>query len=158
MGTNGTFVTSTSEYLTKEAVEKFKIKVIPVGSVVLSFKLTVGRVSISALEMCTNEAIAHFYNINTELSSSHFIYLFLKQFDFQSLGSTSSIAEAVNSKTVKAIKVIVPPIERLKKFESVITPIFDKIMMNTRSINTLTQTRDTLLPKLMSGEVRVKLD
>jgi type I restriction enzyme S subunit len=60
LGNNGVFIGDSSEYLTPESVEKFKVKKAPKGSVLLSFKLTVGRVAIAQDELTTNEAIAHF--------------------------------------------------------------------------------------------------
>lgn len=47
-------------------------------------------------------------------------------------------------------------IERMKEFHNAVDPYFKKIKSNTNQIRTLTQLRDTLLPKLMSGEVRVE--
>jgi type I restriction enzyme S subunit len=47
------------------------------------------------------------------------------------------------------------PKELIEKFEKEVTPMFTKIKSNTQQIRTLTQLRDTLLPKLMSGEVRL---
>jgi type I restriction enzyme S subunit len=49
------------------------------------------------------------------------------------------------------------PEEFIKKFEEEVTPFFEKIKSNILQIQTLEKLRDTLLPKLMSGEVRVKL-
>ncbi|HDL2177202.1 TPA: restriction endonuclease subunit S, partial [Mannheimia haemolytica] len=98
MGNQGLFITESSEYLKVEAVDKFNIKRIPENTVILSFKLTVGRVSITTKETTTNEAIAHFKIPSSSNLSSEFLYCYLKNFDFNNLGSTSSIATAVNSK------------------------------------------------------------
>ena len=55
-------------------------------------------------------------------------------------------------------KVVVPQKKDLEAMSSRIEPLMDKIQLNHKQIATLVKTRDTLLPKLMSGEVRVKLD
>lgn len=60
LGNSGTYIFETSEYLTEEAIDKFNVKLIPEDTVILSFKLTVGRLGITTDEMTTNEAIAHF--------------------------------------------------------------------------------------------------
>ncbi|HDL3308273.1 TPA: restriction endonuclease subunit S, partial [Mannheimia haemolytica] len=91
MGNQGLFITESSEYLKVEAVDKFNIKRIPENTVILSFKLTVGRVSITTKETTTNEAIAHFKIPSSSNLSSEFLYCYLKNFDFNNLGSTSSI-------------------------------------------------------------------
>jgi len=60
MGNARIYAFATSEALTQEAIKKYNMKVVPSGTIFVSFKLTVGRVSIAATDMCTNEAIAHF--------------------------------------------------------------------------------------------------
>ena len=158
MGQQGIYINNTTEYLTKEAVDTHNVRVVPAESVLMSFKLTVGRVAINHQEMVTNEAIAHFYGFEQSRLSNYYVYLFLKQFNFRTLGSTSSIAQAVNSKTVKSIKIPVPHSHLMAEFTNNVEGLFEKIKLNTAQIQTLEQTRDTLLPKLMSGQVRVKLD
>ena len=49
----------------------------------------------------------------------------------------------------------IPEDQVIKYWHGIATPIFDKIMMNHEQIQTLTQTRDRLLPKLMSGQLRI---
>lgn len=155
LGNSGIYIDTVSEYLTKEAIKKFSIPIIPSNTVLLSFKLTVGRVAITTEEMLSNEAIAHFKIRPNSTLYSEFLYLFLKAFNFNSLGSTSSIAEAINSQMIKEIEMQIPSEGKLESFKMEIEPLFQKIKSNTQQILTLTQLRDTLLPKLMSGEVRV---
>jgi len=53
--------------------------------------------------------------------------------------------------------VLIPPPSELEKMDEAFTPLLDKLILNNRQIAQLTAMRDTLLPKLMSGEVRVRL-
>lgn len=154
MGSCGTYIFETSEYLTREAVARFNVAIIPKNTVVLSFKLTVGRVAITSEKMLSNEAIAHL-KISSDFLTSEFIYLFLTQYNFNKLGSTSSIATAVNSKSIKGIELIVPATRVVSNFSQVVTSVFMKLRVNAQQIQTLTQTRDRLLPKLMSGQLRI---
>jgi type I restriction enzyme S subunit len=157
IGNSGTYIYNTSEYLTDEAIEKFNIPIIPKNTTVLSFKMTVGKLTITTEDMLSNEAIAHLkIKANTALTTE-FIYLYLQNLDFNALGSTSSIVIAINSTMIKAIEVVIPKKDILIKFNDAIKPLFNKIKLNTEQINSLTQTRDELLPRLMSGEVRVKM-
>lgn len=153
MGNCGMFISDSSEYLTQESIEKFNVKVVPTNTVLLSFKLTVGRVAICDGEMCTNEAIAHFKSTRTE--DVEYLYCYLKAFNYQTMGSTSSIATAVNSKIIKAMPVLMPSIEHLESFHDIVAPIFSEIKENQKQTKNLSLLRDTLLPKLMSGEIDV---
>ncbi|EEY13017.1 restriction endonuclease subunit S [Mannheimia haemolytica] len=153
MGNQGLFITESSEYLKVEAVDKFNIKRIPENTVILSFKLTVGRVSITTKETTTNEAIAHFKIPSSSNLSSEFLYCYLKNFDFNNLGSTSSIATAVNSKMIKEMKILEPSDLVINHFNEYIEGIFNKIKENIIQNNNLTKIRDELLPKLLNGEL-----
>ncbi|EGR4110586.1 restriction endonuclease subunit S [Vibrio cholerae] len=155
MGNAGTYALDSSEYLTPEAVDKFNVKVIPDNTLILSFKLTVGRVAITHGEMTTNEAIAHYKLADDARVSTNFLYSYMKQFNFESLGSTSSIAKAVNSKIIKALPIIVPTKEILGSFDTLVKPLFDKIKSNQIENQNLEALRDTLLPKLLSGEIEL---
>lgn len=153
MGTCGLYISESSEQLTREAVVRHNVKIVPDNTVLLSFKLTVGRIAITDGEMTTNEAIAHFKTDKKEINE--YLYCYLKCFNFQTMGSTSSIATAVNSKIIKGMPFVVPTNDELEEFHGFAAPMFAKIKANQIETDNLTALRDTLLPKLMSGELDV---
>lgn len=153
MGNAGVYVFNTSEGLTSDAVQKYNMKVVPAGTVFVSFKLTVGRVAIAIKDMCTNEAIAHFCIENDKLRA--YTYCYLRNFEYDTLGNTSSISKAVNSKIIKAMPFVMPNEYTIEKFSNVVDPILNEIKVKQEICNELIEARDRLLPKLMSGELEV---
>lgn len=153
MGNSGAFSFVTKEALTEEAVKKHNVKVVPEGTIFVSFKLTVGRVSIATRDMCTNEAIAHFY-IDDEILRGY-TFSYLNNFKYDTLGNTSSISKAVNSKIIKAMPFIMPDRKIIEMYSQAISPILQTIKCKQETILFLTEARDRLLPKLMSGKLEV---
>ena len=153
MGSSGAYLIDSSEYLTRQAVEKFNIRKCKPGSILLSFKLTIGRVGIVANEMVTNEAIACFASDDERRLA--YLYPLLLTYDYASMGSTSSIATAVNSKMIKAMPLQIPSEDALDSYYAQAKPILELLLNNTREIASLAQMRDSLLPRLMSGEIDV---
>lgn len=151
MGPSGVYISKSSEMLTKEACRKFNVIVVPEGTVLLSFKLTIGRVSIAAKELTTNEAIARFLASTDAMSS--YLYLALKSYDYGKLGSTSSIATAVNSKIIKGMPLLYPPEDVIEKFGAQVKGMFNLIRTLQNETTSLNEQRDSLLPRLISGEI-----
>jgi type I restriction enzyme, S subunit len=153
MGSCGVFISSTSEFLTAKAIDKFNVVLVPDNTVILSFKLTIGRLAITDGPMATNEAIAHFKTKDRSLNP--YLYFYLKNYKFEALGSTSSIATAVNSKIIKKMPFAIPHDADIKKFNELALPMMDKIKQLESENRSLSSLRDLLLPKLMSGEIDV---
>ena len=153
MGNAEAFLFNTSEGLTEDAVANHNMKVVPIGTILLSFKLTLGRVSITTKPMCTNEAIAHFRIDNPE--DREYTYSYLKNFEYDTLGNTSSISKAVNSKITKAMPFIMPDELTKKEYSKCVAPILDDIYTKQKQIILLTEARNRLLSKLMSGEIEL---
>ena len=153
MGNCGTYISRSSEQITQEAVDKFNMKVIPSNTVLLSFKLTVGRIAITHGKMTTNEAIAHFKTDKPFINE--YLYCYLKDFNYQTMGSTSSIATAVNSKIIKAMPFIIPADDEISRFHSIAGPMFEQVLNKQLENDSLAEIRDALLPRLMSGELDV---
>ena len=140
LGKSSVFCFDTSERITPEGISKYNVKVVPKNTVVLSFKLTVGKVAITGCDMATNEAIAHFNSSNHCLLE--YLYCYLKRYNFDTLGNTSSIATAVNSKTIKAMHFFIPDDTKLENFHHKTLPLFENIrqlLIENQKLNELKQ-------------------
>lgn len=149
------FTGNTSEQLTQEAIKKFNMVVVPEKTILLSFKLTVGRITIATQPLCTNEAIAHIKNV-PEIEHE-FLYQQLKNYEYAKLGNTSAIGNAVNSKIIKRMAIIVPNEDILKSFHKITFPVFEQIKLLSSQNENLARQRDLLLPRLMSGKLEVNI-
>ncbi|GBE17010.1 EcoKI restriction-modification system protein HsdS [bacterium BMS3Abin15] len=86
----------------------------------------------------------------------YFAYFNLRRFNFDSLnrGSTQPL---ITQTDLKNIEIIIPAQDTLKEWHNVVSKMFDKIYLNNSQIQTLSRLRDTLLPKLMSGEININI-
>ena len=155
MKSSGIYIDKSSEYLTSEAIKKYNVKVIPKNTLLLSFKLTIGRIAITCQDRTTtNEAIAHF--LSDKKGATEYLYCYLKNFNFNTLGSTSSIATAINSKIIKEITFVIPEEDELNEFYNLVNPLFKKIRVFQLENIKLTNLKNYLLPKLMNGEIDIE--
>lgn len=91
---------------------------------------------------------------------AYYTFLWLKSSygqDFIHEHRSGSTQEYISLGSLRSIMFCIPPIDLLNKFNSIVEPLFKKITNNRNQINMLEKLRDTLLPKLMSGEVRVAI-
>lgn len=139
MGNSGRFISDTSEYLTEAAQKRFGIPIVEKGTLLLSFKLTVGRLCITTDKMLTNEAIAQLPIKDTNIVDRDFLYYYLKNYNFHQLGSTSSIATAINSTYLKKMEIDLPPIDQQRAIAAILSSIDDKIESNNAINNNLMQ-------------------
>lgn len=75
--------------------------------------------------------------------------------DIENAGN-GSVFQEISKTAFKSLDILIPTKEKIKEFDKTVEPIFSKIKSNIIQIKQLTQLKDTLLPKLMSGEVKVK--
>jgi type I restriction enzyme S subunit len=67
-----------------------------------------------------------------------------------------SVFDTITTSTFVASRVVLPPQPLFEEFEEMVDPLFRRVLAGTRAVRTLTALRDALLPKLISGELRVK--
>ncbi|MGP8140919.1 MAG: restriction endonuclease subunit S, partial [Terriglobales bacterium] len=100
-------------------------------------------------------------SVDSNLATPRFVFEFLRSAEglHQLLSSTSQTgvpAIARPTTAVKAMRLILPPIELLTKFQTIVEPLAAKQIANDHQSRTLVSIRDTILPRLMSGEIRIK--
>lgn len=132
MGNCSRHISNTSETITNNGQKRFNIPVVKKGTVLVSFKLTVGRLAITDCDMLTNEAIAQLPIINKNELDRDYLYYYLKSYPWSTLGSTSSIATAVNSQLIKQMIIEYPSIKIQKKIAAILSSIDDKIEVNNK--------------------------
>jgi len=97
-----------------------------------------------------------FYTEMRRSNLAKFVYHFIKEQDLASMNVGSAVP-SMTTEVLNNIALNIPPDSILKKFELALIPLYKKMKTNQIQICTLTALRDTLLPKLMSGEVRVEM-
>ncbi|WP_339137128.1 MAG: restriction endonuclease subunit S [Candidatus Electrothrix sp. GW3-4] len=150
-------VLSTEKTITTEGLNNSSTKILPQFSTIISARGTVGKYAILAENMAFSQSN---YGIIPEYQDCYFFtYLLVANVVDQLISAAyGSVFDTITTKTFKEHSVTVPLEKEIINFEKEISPIFFKILNNAAQIRTLENLRNTLLPKLMSGEVRVRYD
>ena len=98
------------------------------------------------------------YGIKPRYKDCYFFTYLLTAHSVEELQAAAygSVFYTITTNTFKEHKITVPTAAEIQSFEESIRPYFEKMLSNCTQIRSLTRLRDTLLPKLMSGEVRVE--
>jgi type I restriction enzyme S subunit len=152
-----TFIVNTKETLTENGQQSQSKKTVPSGSICVSCIATVGLVSITTRASQTNQQINTIVPKRNEYK--YFLYLLMKNSsdELLAMASGGSVTNNLNTGDFSKMSVIGPAEGKIDDFDSIVKPLFDKILANNVQILTLQKLRDTLLPKLVSGEVRVEV-
>lgn len=146
------YVFEIKENIKKEGINKTVL--LKAGSLVLSNSATPGVPKILSVDTCIHDGWLYFPE--SKLSKEFLYLLFLKiRPELLQLGN-GSIFTNLKTDILKEFIINVPDEKYRRNFDFLIKPFFRKIYCNTVQLRTLTQLRDTLLPKLMSGEITVK--
>jgi type I restriction enzyme, S subunit len=150
------FLLQTESKITPEGLKQISSWLLPIWTLLLSSRAPIWYLAITNIEVAINQGYIAFIEWN--YFSNKFMYLWLKtnmQIVLNSANGSTFLE--ISKSSFRNIECIIPDENILKKFEEIITPSFEKILLNLLQIQSLSKTRDTLLPKLMSGEVRVKI-
>jgi type I restriction enzyme S subunit len=153
--TGSLFVFDTEKSITKSGLESSSARLIPAGTTIISARGTVGNLAIAAQDMAFNQSC---YALHGDGAVGDcFVFLAAQQMVVQlQLMAHGSVFSTITRTTFDAISLPMPPDTVLLRFEYVVDPIFAKIKANVAENCTLAKTRDLLLPKLLSGEIRIR--
>ena len=144
-----------SEYITEAGYNSSATKLLPIHTTVVAITgATLGQVSFTEIECCANQSVVGV--LENEKLASEYIYLFiLFNLDKLLAKQTGGAQQHINKNDIASLICLVPSEKILEQYKQKQKPLFDKIHNNMVQIQTLTELRDSLLPRLISGKIRV---
>ena len=142
-----------SEKITELGLQKSSTALLPKGTTVLAITgATLGQVSRLEIDSCANQFVIGIIPNNIELNNYIYLSIFNTKNDLI-LKQTGGAQQHINKNDVETHEIIIPNDKLLKKFDERTRSVFDKISITCFENKRLEQLRDTLLPKLMNGEI-----
>jgi type I restriction enzyme S subunit len=146
------FLVSTERTITKQGVEESSTKIIPANATVIVARgATTGRLSMFGHAMAMNQTC---YGLRSKVGAPFALYCNARYFIERLVqGGHGSIFDTITTSTFEATDVLLAPKEILVAFDRQVAPLFQQVHANLLQSLTLATLRDTLLPKLLSGEI-----
>jgi type I restriction enzyme S subunit len=153
---NSVFVTHTTTYLSQKGAATQPKKLLPKFAVCVSCIATPGLVAITSEPSYTNQQINSI--ICNSITSPYWCYLAVTGIREEIItgGAGGSATLNLNKAEFSKLQVVKPDSETMQRFHNLVEPLFSQILSNNLQIITLAAIRDALLPKLLSGGIRVK--
>ncbi|MBL4760959.1 MAG: restriction endonuclease subunit S [Mariprofundaceae bacterium] len=151
-----TFVIETEKNISSLGLSKSSTKLLSKGTSIVSARGTVGKLALVGRETAMNQSC---YGVKGKgFFGDYYVYFQLKE-ALNSLKSRvhGAVFDTITQPTFKNIMVTLPDNEVVTSYEERVTPIMEKILNNVLQIQSLSKTRDTILPKLMSGNLRISI-
>ena len=118
------YISDTKEYLSDSAVKESGIKVIPANTVIMSFKLSIGKTAITAEDMYSNEAIMAFHDKHVIELLPEYIYYMFKYKNWDQGSNKAVMGKTLNKATLSNVEIEICPVEKQKE----IVNVLDKLM------------------------------
>ena len=144
-----------SEYITDEGLKKSATKFLPAKTTVIAITgATLGQISLLEIGSCANQSVIGIIPNNEY--PHEFVYPLISSILIDLLKhQTGGAQQHINKNNLESFNIVCPPVEVILKYKNIVYPLYAQISSNCFEINKLTKLRDTLLPKLMSGEIDV---
>jgi type I restriction enzyme S subunit len=149
------YVTETEKSITESGLRACNSKLYPKNTIFITARGTVGKVVLSYVDMAMNQSC---YALQGRDGIDQFsVFLNIRNcVDQLKQNAHGAVFDTIIVDTFRMLQVVKPPLTLTNAFKSVITPIFDLVLNLLNKNANLRQTRDLLLPKLISGEVDVE--
>jgi type I restriction enzyme S subunit len=124
----------------------------------ISVRAPVGAQNMANEKCCIGRGVAAFrYKRNNDYYTYTYFKLRSLMEEIKQFNNTGTVFGSISKANFETLDILLPPDDLIDRFQVLIKPIDDKVISNNNQISTLEKLRDTLLPKLMSGEVRVNV-
>jgi type I restriction enzyme S subunit len=156
-GYAGKFIDRGAMDISEAGLKNSSAKIMPKGTVLFTSRAPIGYIAIALNNISTNQGFKSL--IPKDNMKTEYLYQYLRRITpyLQNISSGSTFGE-VSGSTMKETKIVIPEYPMIEKFESIMNPINLKIINNILSVRTLTAIKDSLLPRLMTGKIRVAID
>ncbi|MDH1705814.1 restriction endonuclease subunit S [Acinetobacter johnsonii] len=148
------FVITTQEKISELGLNKSSTKLLPVGTTIITARGTVGKIALVGHEMAMNQSCYGVQGINGVKQFMTY-YLIKNAVEVLKKNTHGAVFDTITQATFDTVTSIKPSIEMMDLFESKVEKIMGHIKNNLYENNSLIALRDTLLPKLLSGEIDV---
>lgn len=149
---NSLFSFETAKKITPLGLQKSSARMFPENSLMMSSRATIGLLTINTVEACTNQGFITM--LPNDKLTVYQLYFWVKQnMELIISKSNGSTFKEISKANFRDLDIIVA--KNIENYTEETKDIFEKIKNNLKEIKTLTQLRDTLLPQLISGEVRL---
>ena len=135
MSTYNKYTGDTKEYISQTAIDETGIKIVPKGTVIMSFKLTIGKTAITSEDIYTNEAIMAFIPRQNDITNN-FLQSYLSYRNWAEEGKRAVKGVTLNKESLGNISLIVPPIELQEEFSTFVEQS-DKSKFAVRNLSNL---------------------
>ena len=152
----GTFILDTEEHITEEAVRKSSAKLIPAYSLLIAMYAgaNVGNLGINSTQATCNQACC-VITTKGRYPLYYLLYFLQTQKGFLQSISFGAAQQNISQDIIKKLKVLLPPIALCENFNKIVSPYLQQCELLMRENQILTNQRDLLLPRLMSGKLEV---
>jgi type I restriction enzyme S subunit len=149
------FVINTAKKITRAGLDNSVAKLLPVGTTILSARGTVGNLALTSVPMAMNQSC--YGLMGKQGYGSFFTYFTARQLvDTLQQRAHGSVFDTITRDTLAGVRVLIPPVQLAAEFDRTVEPFLSRILKNLYESHALAALRDTLLPKLLSGEIRIK--
>lgn len=125
------------------------------GDTLLSVRAPVGDVNKALRDCCVGRGVGALRHKSGCESFTYYASKRLRNI-FDSFDGEGTVFGSINQTELKALEIIAPSSDVMKKFNEIATPLDERIRVNTEQINSLTKIRDKLLPRLISGKITIQ--
>ncbi len=147
-------ILDTSRHITDAGVDKINSGRLPIGSVILSSRAPIGYLAITEVPVSVNQGVIAMI-CNKDLPNYYVLHWTETNMDTIKRNAGGTTFAEISKRNFRPIPVVVPQKLVLEAFVQQVEPLHKQVVLNLQESNTLASLRDTLLPKLISGELRV---
>ena len=137
LGNSNKFISETKECISDKGVKESKIKIVPKGTVIMSFKLSIGKTAITAEDMYTNEAIMAFIDKKKYDIDKNYLYYLLSGYNWLDGTNKAVLGLTLNKATLSQKKILIFPIEEQQKIATVLDKVSNLIALRKKQLEKL---------------------